>query len=167
MVSLLEVGSEAPPFEGVDQLGHRVTLADLLTGPVVLYFYPADFTPGCTQEACTFRDGIAGFERAGARVVGVSADTVEEHRRFVDRYHLPFTLIADPEQRIARDYRCVGFFGTTRRITYVITPNGRIAAVFSGVWPARHVEDALARLNDLRSRSPEAGPATSRPRPRT
>jgi peroxiredoxin Q/BCP len=123
---MLEKGAKAPEFELPDQDGRRHTLKSLLAdGPVVLYFYPADFTPGCTKEACSFRDLHQELVRAKLRVVGVSPQDVDSHRRFADRYHLNFLLLADPDKSVVKAYDLDGPLGFgVRRGTYLIGPDG-------------------------------------------
>ena len=125
---MLEKGAMAPEFDLPDQDGRRHTLKSLLAdGPVVLYFYPADFTPGCTKEACSFRDLHQELLRAKLRIVGVSPQDVESHRRFADRYHLNFQLLADPDKSVIKAYDLDGPLGFgVRRGTYLIGRDGRI-----------------------------------------
>jgi thioredoxin-dependent peroxiredoxin len=125
---MLEKGAMAPEFDLPDQDGRRHTLKSLLAdGPVVLYFYPADFTPGCTKEACSFRDLHQELLRAKLRIVGVSPQDVESHRRFADRYHLNFLLLADPDKSVIKAYDLDGPLGFgVRRGTYLIGRDGRV-----------------------------------------
>ncbi len=102
--NVLEAGQPAPDFHLLDQHGRPVTLAQLRGTPVVLYFYPKDDTPGCTREACAFRDARAAYEAAGAKVIGVSPDTPASHKKFAEKYDLPFTLAADPEKTVCQSY---------------------------------------------------------------
>jgi peroxiredoxin Q/BCP len=127
---MLAVGSRAPEFELADQDGRRHTLASLLDGrALILYFYPADFTPGCTREACSFRDLQAELERAQLRVVGVSPQDSGSHRRFADKHGLRFTLLADTDKAVTRAYGLNGPLGFgVRRGTYLIGPDGVIKA---------------------------------------
>lgn len=123
---MLEKGATAPEFELPDQDGRRHTLKSLLAeGPVVLYFYPADFTPGCTKEACSFRDLHQELLRAKLRIVGVSPQDVDSHRRFADRHHLNFLLLADPDKSVIKAYDLDGPLGFgVRRGTYLIGRDG-------------------------------------------
>ena len=125
---MLEKGAMAPEFDLPDQDGRRHSLKSLLAdGPVVLYFYPADFTPGCTKEACSFRDLQQELVRAKLRIVGVSPQDVDSHRRFADRYHLNFLLLADPDKSVIKAYDLDGPLGFgVRRGTYLIGRDGRI-----------------------------------------
>lgn len=138
---MLRPGTRAPEFTLPDQDGHPVSLAALIGGQgLVLYFYPADFTPGCTQEACLIRDLRPDFERVGLRVAGVSPQPPETHRAFREKYDLPFTLLADTDRAVARLYRVVGPFGFgVRRATFVIDGRGMIVdAVLADFRIARH-----------------------------
>jgi len=127
---MLADGTLAPEFELADQDGKRHTLASLLaTGPLILYFYPADFTPGCTKEACSFRDLHDELMKARLRVVGVSPQDSESHRRFADRHGLNFTLLADPDKRAVKAYEVDGPLGFgVRRGTYLIGTDRKIQA---------------------------------------
>ncbi len=152
MSSLLSVGAAAPDFEASDQNGRTIRLSDLRGKKVILYFYPKDDTPGCTKEACGFRDAYQALQAAGYVVLGVSADDVASHKRFAEKYNLPFSLLADPERKIIKAY---GAWGTknmygktyegTLRVTYIIDENGHIAAVFPKVKPETHAQEILAR----------------------
>ena len=127
---MLAGGSRAPEFELPDQDGHRHTLASLLAGrALILYFYPADFTPGCTREACAFRDLQSDLERAKFRLVGVSPQDSNSHRRFADKYGLRFTLLSDPDKAVTKAYELDGPLGFgVRRGTYLIGADGVIGA---------------------------------------
>src|SRR5271157_6015049 len=105
MTNTVEQGESAPSFEGLTSDGSKLSLNDFIGKKnVVLYFYPKDDTPGCTKEACSFRDLIGDFKRAGAEVLGISTDTVASHQKFAEKYHLPFPLLADPDHAIAETY---------------------------------------------------------------
>ncbi len=150
-MSLLEVGDKAPAFRTVDQDGKPVTLADFKGQKVVLYFYPKDDTPGCTKEACAFRDGWAKFRRRKIAVLGVSVDDAKSHRKFAEKYSLPFTLLADTDKAIVKAYGVWGeksMYGRkymgTNRVTYLINEKGKIAAVWPKVKPDAHAEEVLA-----------------------
>jgi len=125
---MLKVGDTAPDFTLPDQDGHPVHLAGLLAkGPVLLYFYPADFTPVCTREACAFDALTPELGRAGVTLIGVSPQDSASHARFRERHHLGFPLLADPERRVIRAYGCDGFLGLmVQRVTYLIGKDGRI-----------------------------------------
>lgn len=125
---MLKVGDSAPDFTLPDQDGREVSLRGLLAkGPVLLYFYPADFTPVCTREACAFGALEPELGRAGVTLLGVSPQDSASHARFRERYHLPFPLLADPERKVIRAYDCNGFLGlTVSRVTYLIDTDARI-----------------------------------------
>jgi len=125
---MLEKGSRAPDFELTDQDGKRHTLRALLAGgPLILYFYPADFTPGCTKEACSFRDLHDDLLRAKLRIVGVSPQDRDSHRRFATEHELNFTLLSDPDKRVVQAYDLDGPLGFgVRRGTYLIGKDGTI-----------------------------------------
>jgi len=125
---MLTSGTKAPEFELADQEGRRHTLKSLLAeGPLILYFYPADFTPGCTKEACSFRDLHQELLKAKLRIVGVSPQDVDSHRRFADKHDLNFPLLADPDKVVVKAYDLDGPLGFgVRRGTYLIGRDGRI-----------------------------------------
>lgn len=148
----LKAGDTAPAFSAVTSDG-KVSLADFKGKNVILYFYPRDDTPGCTKEACAFRDDYAGFKKKGAVVLGVSADSVKSHDRFAQKYKLPFTLLADEDKQIAQAYGAWGqksFMGRKymgmHRVTFLIGPDGRIRKVWLKVKPAAHAEEVLSAL---------------------
>jgi peroxiredoxin Q/BCP len=153
-VGALKVGERVPDFTLPDQNGAPVSLGELLAeGVLVLYFYPKDDTPGCTKEACAFRDERDEFARAGAIVVGVSSDDVQSHRRFVDKYALPFRLLSDREGELRRRLgvpKALGFIDG--RVTYVIDAHGIVRHVFNSQIRTRaHVEEALRLVRSLRA----------------
>ncbi|MFO7246755.1 MAG: peroxiredoxin [Thermaerobacter sp.] len=149
---MLQPGDVAPDFTAVDDEGNTVTLSQFRGRPVVLYFYPKDNTPGCTAEACRFRDHHPQFEAAGAVVLGVSPDSVASHRRFRARHRLPFRLLADPQRKVAEAYGVVSrnpvgrLLGLVDRTTFVIDPEGRIHTIIRGMLPDHHVDQALKSL---------------------
>ena len=149
----LEEGQQAPDFELASDAGERVRLSDLRGKPVVLYFYPRDDTPGCTKEACAFRDAYGEFEERGAVLLGVSPDDEASHARFREKYSLPFTLLADLEHEAAEAYgawREKKNYGKTywgvHRSTFVIGADGTIVRAMYGVKPDGHPEQVLAAL---------------------
>jgi peroxiredoxin Q/BCP len=151
-------GQVAPDFTLRDQDGNQVSLSDLRGQPVVLYFYPKADTPGCTTQACGIRDRRADYERSGARVLGVSPDTVTAQRKFADKYGLDFTLLADENHDVAELYGVWGekkMYGKTymgvQRATFVIDPDGKVAKVFPKVSPKTHDEVVLEALGELAS----------------
>lgn len=145
-------GSAAPDFELPDQDGHARRLSDYAGRWLVLYFYPRDNTPICTREACGFRDGIAALNKLDAAVVGISVDDVGSHAEFARKHQLPFPLLADPAGKTARAYDSLlnlGFVRLARRHTFIISPDGLIAARFDKVDPARHTEQVAQTLRAL------------------
>ena len=152
-MALLSVGDKAPAFRTHDQDGNAVSLGDFKGRKVVLYFYPKDDTPGCTKEACAFRDAWSQFRKRKVAVLGVSVDDERSHKKFAEKFSLPFTLLADPEKRIVRDYGVWGqksMYGRkymgTNRVTYLIDEKGKIAAVWPKVKPEGHAEEILESL---------------------
>ncbi len=153
----VRVGESAPDFSLPASTGGTVSLADFRgKQDVVLYFYPKDDTPGCTAEACSFRDLRALFNQHGAEILGVSADTVRSHKKFRDKFHLTFPLLADTDHAVADSYGTwveKSMYGRTywgnQRATFVIDPDGRIAHVLPKVSPKTHDEAVLAALGDL------------------
>ena len=149
----LKVGDKAPAFTVATNGGGNVSLADYLGKHVVLYFYPKDDTPGCTKEACAFRDGFAAFKKKGAVVLGVSPDPVKAHDKFVEKFKLPFTLLADTDKRIVEAYGVWGektFMGRkymgTHRVTFLIGPDGVIKQIWPKVKPEEHADEVLAAV---------------------
>lgn len=149
----LQIGDPAPTFEAPSSGGASVSLAALRGKNVVLYFYPKDDTPGCTTEACGFRDAHDEFTRRNAVVLGVSPDPVKAHDKFTAKFRLPFTLVADTDHAIANAYGVWGekkFMGRTyqgvHRCTFLIGPDGRITAIWPQVKPADHPAEVLAAL---------------------
>src|SRR6266540_1950214 len=149
----LKPGDVAPAFTAPASGGREVSLADFKGRHVVLYFYPRDDTPGCTKEACAFRDEFAAFQAKGAVVLGVSIDPVKAHDKFVKKFKLPFTLLADEDRRIVEAY-CVwgqkSFLGRkymgTYRVTFLIGRDGRIQQIWPSVKPAEHAAEVLAAI---------------------
>lgn len=168
MADILSPGTKAPDFEGVDQDGHTIRLQDFAGRPLVLYFYPADLTMGCTMEACEFRDNLEKFEALGAAVLGVSVQDAARHREFRAKHNLNFPLLADPEKRIVRDYHALGLLGMAKRVTYVIGPDGTIADALLAMNPKPHVERALRVLAERGAKHVAQGnPPTARTDPAT
>src|SRR5437763_13360264 len=134
-IPVVEEGQPAPDFELTSDSGERVSLAALRGKPVVLYFYPKDDTPGCTKEACEFRDAYEKFREAGAVVLGVSTQNNASHADFASKYHLPFQLIPDDDNAITRAYGVPLRLGLARRVTFLVDRQGKIAKVFPDVNP--------------------------------
>jgi peroxiredoxin Q/BCP len=146
----LKEGDKAPDFSVHDAEGATVKLKDLRGRKVVLYFYPKDDTPGCTKEACAFRDGFAKFKRRGIEVLGVSLDSEKAHQKFIKKFDLPFRLLADTDREISEAYGTYGekkFMGRTymgvHRMTFLIDEKGKIKKIFNKVKPEDHAEEVL------------------------
>jgi peroxiredoxin Q/BCP len=155
---MVEEGQEAPDFTLPDQDGNQVTLSELRGQTVVLYFFPKADTPGCTTQACGIRDHRNDYAGSGARVLGVSPDTVTAQRKFADKYGLDFTLLADENHEVADLYGVWGekkMYGKTymgvQRATFLIDPDGKVAKVFPKVSPKTHDEVVLEALGELAS----------------
>jgi peroxiredoxin Q/BCP len=150
---VLNPGDLAPDFSLPDGQGNLVRLADLQGQRVVLYFYPRDNTPGCTKEACGFRDSYAEFQAQGVVVLGISTDDAKSHEKFTNKFQLPFPLLSDAEGKVAATYGCYGlkkfmgkeYMGITRT-TFIIDPDGRIEKIYKKVKPESHAEEVLAAL---------------------
>jgi peroxiredoxin Q/BCP len=151
---LVEEGAPAPDFELTSDEGGTVTLSALRGKPVVLYFYPKDDTPGCTTEACEFRDAYDRFREQGVEILGVSPDTEASHRKFKTKYELPFTLLADPDHQAAQAYgvwKEKRNYGKTymgvERSTFIIDAEGKVAKAMRGIRPAGHAAQVLETLS--------------------
>lgn len=149
----LKEGDKAPAFTAQTNGGGQVSLSEFKGKPVILYFYPKDDTPGCTKEACAFRDHFAEFRKKGAVVLGVSVDPVKAHDRFVEKHQLPLTLLADEDKQIVQAYGVWGqktFMGRkyvgTHRVTFLIGPDGRIRKIWPKVKVEEHAAEVLAAL---------------------
>lgn len=147
---MLKEGTTAPDFTLKDANGEAVRLKDLRGQKVVLYFYPKDDTPGCTKEACSFRDAFADYKKRNIKVLGVSLDSEASHKKFATKYKLPFTLLADPDHAIADAYGVYGqkkFMGRTymgvKRMTFLIDEKGKVKKVFEKVKPEEHGQEVL------------------------
>ncbi len=152
----LKQGSLAPDFTLLDQNGETHTLSGYRGRWVLVYFYPKDDTPGCTKEACGIRDNFSEFERLNAKVLGISTDTVNSHGKFAEKYSLPFTLLADDGQEVVEQYGVWGektsfgktYFGT-RRTSFLVDPEGKIARVYEKVKPDGHAMEVVQDLEAL------------------
>jgi peroxiredoxin Q/BCP len=144
---VLRVGEIAPGFEAPDQNGTVHTLNEYHGKWILLYFYPKDDTPGCTTEACGLRDNFAELSKH-LEIIGVSADTVASHKKFEEKYHLPFTILADPEKKILQAY---GTDGTlfAKRTSFLINPEGKIVKIYEKVKPDVHAREIIADFSSL------------------
>lgn len=156
---MIGVGEDAPEFAGTAADGSTVSIAAYRGRPLVLYFYPKANTTGCTIEAKGFTEHYSEFQQKGMAILGVSVDTVEAQKKFVEKCEIPFPLLADRNKAIARKYGVLGFLGIARRVTFFIGPDGKVADVVEGMMPGPHIERALQRLN--------ASPARAAAPPRT
>jgi peroxiredoxin Q/BCP len=150
-----EVGKKAPSFTLKNSNGEKVSLSDFKGKKVVLYFYPKDMTSGCTQEACDFRDSFPNFSKLKAVVLGVSADSVESHRKFADKYNLQFTLLSDENKEVVEKYgvwKEKSMYGKKymgiERTTFIIDEDGKIKNIFPKVKVTGHVEEVMKALGD-------------------
>jgi thioredoxin-dependent peroxiredoxin len=146
----LKEGDRAPAFDAATQHDHRVALADFKGKHVVLYFYPKDDTPGCTKEACAFREEFSALRKKGAIVIGVSADSEKSHAEFAQKFSLPFPLLADTDKAIVQAYGVWGeksFMGRKyqgiHRVTFLIGPDGKIRKIWPAVKPETHATEVL------------------------
>lgn len=145
-------GDRAPDFRLVDQNGQIKKLSDFSGQWVVLYFYPKDDTPGCTKEACAFRDDLASLEKLGAKVVGISVDDSDSHAKFAAKYHLPFPLLADEDGKVAESYGALTnllVVKIAKRYTFLIDPKGKISKVYLSVDTSRHSQEIVDDLKKL------------------
>lgn len=152
---MLKEGDKAPDFNSKDQDGNPVKLADLKGQKVVLYFYPKDDTPGCTKEACSFRDADDVYRKKGIKVFGVSTDDEQSHQKFISKFQLPFDLLADTDKSIVESYGVWGeksmygkkYMGTNRK-TFLIDENGKIAKIFDKVNVEEHADEVLEAFGE-------------------
>lgn len=144
-------GIPAPAFEARDQHGALVRLADFKgKASVVLYFYPKDDTPGCTAQACSLRDGFGAIKAAGAVILGVSADSTQSHKAFAEKFHLPFSILADPEKKIIEAYGVkLPLLGFARRVTFLIDKQGVVRKVIRDTRTQDHDQQVLALLKEI------------------
>jgi len=151
----MEINDKAPQFSSLDQNGEKISFRDFHGKWVVLYFYPRADTPGCTLEACSFRDSFKKLEKSGAIVLGVSPDKPEAQKKFQQKYELPFTLIADADKKIANSYGVIqekNMYGKkvmgVARTTFIVGPDGRIKHIFRKVKPEGHADEVLEYLKN-------------------
>ncbi|MGH9898393.1 MAG: thioredoxin-dependent thiol peroxidase [Pyrinomonadaceae bacterium] len=152
---MLKEGDPSPAFKATDMEGNMLSLKDLKGSKVALYFYPKDDTPGCTKEACSFRDSYSIFKKSGIKVIGVSLDSEKSHQKFSAKYNLPFTLLSDPDHSVADLFDVYGekqFMGKTymgvSRSTFLIDEKGKIKKIFHKVKPEDHAEEVLEAFKD-------------------
>ena len=146
---MIEEGQKAPDFKLPSTDGREISSKDLRGRNVVLYFYPKDDTPGCTREACAFRDAFQRYVEAGVPIYGVSRDSEESHRAFQDKYKLPFALVADPSGEVQRAYRVPGT-NVAKRVSFLVGPDGKIARVWPDVDPGVHASEVLDAIAALK-----------------
>jgi peroxiredoxin Q/BCP len=146
---VLPVGAAAPDLVGRDEAGHEVRLSERRGKASVVYFYPMDDTPGCTKEACAFRDAFDRFNAAGVTIFGVSRDTEASHARFRVKHHLPFPLVADESGAIQNAYGVPSRLGKAARVSFLIDAHGRVVRVWPDVDPAVHADEVLAAAAEL------------------
>ena len=147
-----KIGQPAPDFNLPDSKGQVHTLAEFSGKWTVLYFYPKDDTPGCTKEACSFRDDLAQLDKLGAKVVGVSVDDTDSHAKFAEKYHLPFPLLADKDGKVADSYGALTnlfVIKLAKRYTFLIDPQSNIAKVYQSVDTSRHSQEIIDDLKQL------------------
>src|SRR4051794_17378542 len=150
----LQVGDSAPELKLKDQDGRLVFLRDFFNKKwVVLYFYPMDDTPGCTKEACNFRDNLGQLSELGAQVIGVSVDDYQSHKRFANKFKLNFPLLSVPTKKVAKAYGALAFYRLARRMTFIIDKQGKVRKIFPKVNPAGHTDEIIQALEDLQAQS--------------
>jgi len=147
MAFMLKEGDDAPAFSALNQDGNEVSLKDFMGKWLFLYFYPKDFTSGCTTEACQLRDNFNELQKM-VEVVGVSSDSVKSHAKFAEKHSLPFTLLADPKRELIKTYG-VGIGPLTKRVSFLINPEAKIVKIYNKVDPKTHATQIIADLNKL------------------
>jgi len=152
-----KIGDPAPAFKLQDQGGKWHSLSDYRGKWIALYFYPKDDTPGCTTEACSFRDNVFAFKKEGAEILGISVDDVGSHKAFAQKHGLPFTLLADPDKTVTKQYGVLkaymGVMEMARRDSFIIDPQGRIARHYESVDPEGHSAVVLADIKELKAKA--------------
>lgn len=150
----LTVGQPAPEFELIDQVGNVHTLEDYRGQWVILYFYPKNDTPGCTKQACAFRDEYKTITAKNTQVLGVSVDDQDSHKKFTEKFSLPFPLLADTDGAVAKQYgslRSLGFMKLAKRHSFIINPQGEVAVIYRDVDPNNHSQEVLEDIDKLQS----------------
>ena len=141
-------GDMFPDFSLKADDGKEVSLSDLKGKKSVVYFYPKDDTPGCTKEACSFRDNINSFKSLGIPVFGISVDSIESHKKFKSKYSIPFTLLSDSDKKIVTKLGIKSMLGVASRVTFILDENGKILKVYPKVSPDKHAEEILSFLKN-------------------
>ena len=149
MTTIPEQGQQLPSVSFITEDERKFTSSDLRGQKTILYFYPKDDTPGCTKEACSFRDRMGDYQRAGLRVYGVSLDSPESHRKFREKYKLNFPLLTDEGGEAAKALGVLGDRGVANRVTFLLDPVGRVAKVYPDVSPESHVDEILEDATEL------------------
>ena len=155
----LKINQKAPEFSLPDQDNKLHKLSDYRGQWLLLYFYPKDDTPGCTKEACAIRDNFPSFRKLNIKIFGVSVDSIKSHKKFSEKYNLPFTLLADQEKKVVKKYGVWGKkkmmgreYESTHRTSFLIDPGGKIAKIYKNVKPEIHAEEVLENLRELLDR---------------
>ncbi len=149
MTTIPEQGQQLPNVSFITEDERKLTSSDLRGQKTILYFYPKDDTPGCTKEACSFRDRMGDYQRAGLRVYGVSLDSPESHRKFREKYKLNFPLLTDEGGEAAKALGVLGDRGVANRVTFLLDPVGRVAKVYPDVSPESHADEILEDATEL------------------
>lgn len=147
---MLEIGEKAPNFKLKNSNGEKMSLKDFKGTPTVVYFYPKDDTPGCTTEACSFRDNYSSYKENNIDVIGISYDSPESHKAFKEKYNLPFTLLSDSKKKVAKKYGAdrQPNNNVAKRITYLLDADGKVVKVYPNVTPDGHATEILAAYNN-------------------
>jgi len=156
MTTTPDAGDALPAFDLDTNGGGRIPSADLAGSKAVIFFYPKDDTPGCTTQACSFRDNIFAYNKEGAVILGISVDDVESHKKFAEKHGLPFALLADADKSVAKSYGVLKSYGVievARRDTFIIDPQGRIAKHYESVDPDGHSKVVLEDIKSLKAGS--------------
>lgn len=153
---MININDKAPDFALPDQLGNTRSLADYANKWRIVYFYPKDDTPGCTTEACNFRDNYHKLQSMGVQILGISKDSIESHKKFAEKYNLNFPILSDPDKKIIKEYEAWGekkFMGKTfdgvLRKTYLISPDGKVKKIYEKVNPLVHAEEIIRDATDF------------------
>ncbi len=142
-------GDKFPDFRLKADDGKEISLSDLKGKKSIVYFYPKDNTPGCTKEACSFRDNINSFKSLGIPVFGISVDNIESHKKFKSKYSIPFTLLSDSDKKIVTELGIKSISGVASRVTFILDENGKILKIYPKVSPDKHAEEILEFLRNM------------------